>query len=154
MKLAKIKYKDTEICFLKAGSAKPLVKCFIKGTIINSVTQKKELLYAWKCKIATEVREQIVNCIEKPKKAAISLSFFFCKSCHGNRNDLDSENFVKPVIDAVTKGLFAKEWKNVCKQDKMAFNEDDSVFWNIYFERHDVPDKDQEGVYVTVTENK
>lgn len=157
MKLEQIKHNNTEICFLKGSADKPLVSCIIKGVetngnnkIINSVPNGKiTLLNKWKCKIADEINNKITKSIN-PRKTAVSLSLFFSMGLHGNKK-FDTENFIKPVLDGIAKGLFAKDWSNERKQEKIKFNEDDSLFHSVYFERHDITDF-KESIHVTVWE--
>ncbi len=157
MELGKAVLENTGVLFLK-GIGEPLVQCFIEGMptqngyeVINSVVQPKKikLLYDWKCKIAEEINKRI-SYQKVPQRLLISLSFFFCAPLHGNKNAFDAENFVKPVIDGIAKGLYSKEWSKEREGNKIRFNEDDSVFRSVYFERHDVADSLKEKVHITI----
>lgn len=156
MELQKAEYNNTGICFLKGDAEKPLVHCMIEGVatergkeVINSIvaSAKKEQLNRWKHSVADEINKKILGPV-RIKHAAVSLSFFFSVPLRGKRS-FDAENFIKPVLDGIAKGLFAKDWNKECGQAKIKFNEDDSVFRQVYFERHDVKDS-HEGVFVTV----
>ena len=148
--------KEAYRYFLKGSTASPLLNCFIEGVedtgghkIINSIVtaKRKNLLYQWKIKIADEING-LKDISSAPKTAAISLSFFFYRPFHRNM-DFDVENFIKPVIDGLTKGLFCTNWEQEKTQGNIRFNEDDSIFRKVYFERFDV-DEPKEGVYITV----
>ena len=156
MQLEKKSFEGKIISFLKGNSAIPAIQCFIEGIstkrgskVINSITENNELLYQWKIKIADEVNKG-KNAFISLGDAAVSLSFFFYCPFHGNVR-FDAENFVKPVIDGLAKGLFSANWKQEKVQAiKVRFNEDDSVFRWIYFEYHETVKEFKEGVYVTV----
>lgn len=161
MKLEKLSYENNSIFFLKSDNPNPLVQCMIEGIqthrgheIINSIVNRKykKLLLDWKCKIADEVRKNIVNPFT-PRQAAVSLSFFFSPSMRGKRK-FDAENFIKPILDGVAKGLYSSDWDQERNNLKVKFNEDDSVFRWVYIERHDIKKNDKESVYVTVWEEK
>lgn len=154
MRLDENIYREKRISFLRGSTAEPVIQCFIDGVnsgknriVVNSVTERKEDLYNWKCKIAREIHT-ICNPPVRISTAAISLSFLFNPAFHGNR-DFDVENFIKPVIDGIAKGMFGKVNGG---EAKIHFNEDDSVFRWIYLERHDISN-DCEGVFITVWEN-
>ena len=158
MQLEKISYDGKIVNFLKGNSATPVIQCFVEGIptgrgskVINSIVSKKnnELLYKWKIKIADEVNAK-VNAPVTLKAASVSLSLFFYPPFHGNRH-FDAENFVKPIIDGLTKGLFSVNWKQKKNQAiKVRFNEDDSIFKWVYFEYHEIAKGLKEGVYITV----
>ncbi len=161
MNLEKILHENTEVYFLKGACPRPLIQCVIEGIptsrgheIINSIVdfKDKQLLFDWKRKVADEIKEKISK-PTTPKQAAVSLSFFFCSSLRGNRK-LDAENFIKPILDGIAKGLYAKDWGQDCNGSTVKFNEDDSVFRWAYFERHDIKDSRKESVHVTVWENQ
>ena len=145
MELAQVVYKGKNVSFLKSDAPEPIIQCFIEGVstkrgmeIMNSVVSSKnaELLYAWKVKIADCINS-IKTMPVSAKAAAISITFFFCRPLHGNK-DFDIENFVKPAIDGIAKGLFSKNWPQEKQQEgKVHFNEDDSIFKKIYLEYHD-----------------
>ena len=58
------------------------------------------------------------------------------------------DNYVKLVIDGIAKGLFSKDWESEKKQEKVRFNEDDSIFKKIYLESHEI-EGEKEGIYIT-----
>lgn len=158
MELQRAEHNNTEIHFLKGAAEEPLIHCMIEGVptergkeVINSIvaSAKKEQLNRWKHSVADEINKKISGPVSV-KHAAVSLSFFFSVPLRGKRI-FDAENFIKPVLDGIAKGLFAKDWNKECGQVKIRFNEDDSVFRQVYFERHDVKDS-HEGVFVTVWE--
>lgn len=159
MELQRAEHNNTEIHFLKGAAEKPLVHCMIEGVptkggnkeVVNSIvaSAKKEQLNRWKHSVADEINKKTSGPV-RIKRAAVSLSFFFSVPLRGRRS-FDAENFIKPVLDGIAKGLFAKDWHKECGQAKTRFNEDDSVFRQVYFERHDVKDS-HEGVFVTVWE--
>jgi hypothetical protein len=158
MELAQAVYKEKNVSFLKSDLPSPIIQCFIEGVstkrgmeIMNSVVSSKnaDLLYAWKVKIADCINN-IKTMPVSTKAAAISITFFFYRPLHGNK-DLDIENFVKPVIDGIAKGLFSKNWPQEKQQEgKVHFNEDDSIFKKIYLEYHDHIEELKEGLYITV----
>ena len=168
LKLVQRPCKKTKINFLQGNlEIKPL-ECFIEGVksnngkeIMNSVVtkEKKNLLYKWKLKIADEISEKYKKykskiSLSESERIAVSISFFFYKETRGRRS-YDIDNFVKPVIDGIAKGLFSKDWekeknlKNNLKK-KVRFNENDSIFKNLYFEAQNSIEERQEGVYITV----
>lgn len=159
MELQKSKYNDIEICFLKGSAEKPLIHCVIEGVstkrgseIVNSVviSARKKLLDDWKRLVADEINKKVSGPISV-KHAAVSLSFFFSAPLRG-KSSFDAENFIKPILDGIAKGLFAKDWPCERNQDRIRFNEDDSIFRHVYFERHDIKDSRKESVFVTVWE--
>lgn len=157
MRLDKKIYQGRKINFLRSSAEKPLIQCFIEGlkrdhkhVVINSITEDKEAHYKWKLKIAQEIMSISRPSIQA-QNATISLSFLFNPEFHGNRH-FDVDNFIKPVIDGVAKGLFGN-LINRNSKGKTRFNEDDSVFRWIYLERHDT-NSNHEGVYITVWGNK
>jgi hypothetical protein len=158
MELGKAAIDNTTVHFLK-GDGEPLVQCIIEGLptsrgfeVVNSVPgkNKNECLYNWKCKIADEINKNLLK-PKEPTKSAISLSFFFSSQLHGYRTDFDVENFVKPVIDGIAKGLYSKSWTEEISAENIRFNENDSLLYPIFIERHEIAGlKDK--IFVTVWE--
>ena len=148
-------HRGKVICFLKGNSKNSKIQDKIKGVkdngymkIINSVvsSNKRQLLYNWKYEIAVKMYKH--NKHPLGEKAALSITFFFSKELRGNRK-FDLDNYVKPVIDGIAKGLFSKDWKPEEKQKKVRFNEDDSIFKKIYLESHEIKGKKEE-VHITI----
>jgi hypothetical protein len=160
VELQRAEHNNTEIHFLKGVAGEPLIHCMIEGVttergreVINSIvaSAKKELLNKWKHSVANEINKEIPGSVSvKHAAVSVSLSFFFSVPLRGKRS-FDVENFIKPVLDGIAKGLFARDWDKERGQAKIKFNEDDSVFRQVYFERHDIKDS-CEGVFVTVWE--
>jgi hypothetical protein len=158
MQIEKKIYKEKEINFLKGKASSAIIECYIDGVltkrgneVINSVVSSKnaDLLYSWKIKIADNINKLKISPISL-EPASVSVSFFFYKPFHGNR-DFDIENFIKPIIDGAAKGLFSKDWEaEKVKEEKVHFNEDDSIFKKIYLEYHDYIEESKEGIYITV----
>jgi len=155
IQLAKTPDKRKEINFLKVDSPGPVIQDFIKGIptergneVINSVVSpnKKQLIRAWKYKIANNIYKKKKPLLDK--LAVLSITFFFCKKIRGNRK-FDLDNYVKPVIDGIAKGLFSKDWKREKKQEKVRFGEDDSIFKKIYLESHEIEGKNEK-IHITV----
>lgn len=144
--------------FLQGDGESPLLQIYIQeaqgphgAEIVNSITTsaaKTQLLHAWKQKIAREVRTAVGKRVA-PRTAAVSVSFVFCPATHWNQA-LDAENFVKPVIGGMTLGLFHPDLEGALAAPRTRFDEDDSIFRWVYFERHDTADPEEEGVLVTV----
>jgi hypothetical protein len=122
IQLTKLHYedKDSDIYFLVDSPCdchRLIFRDFIRGVfnnkggreIINSVTERKEFLEDWKKAIAKEIVESAFDRFRKEltrqSLLAISISFFFCKANH-NGNDVDIDNFTKPVIDAAATAVF------------------------------------------------
>ena len=105
----------------------------IAGTIVNSVTERKESLQAWKVKIASEVKAgRGMSSWDPSNDYVVTLVLRFHPENHGHRR-LDAENFVKPIIDALAAGLFCEAETN--PGDISHWNYDDSNFRTILIHR-------------------
>lgn len=140
-----------ETHFLQFQHGSIIVKTFVSGKIINSVPSDndKKLSIPWKQKVAKAVHDSKIQEKNNPDDFyAISLSMrFYPKDNRGHK--LDVENYVKPIIDGIAKGLFSKDsdFANIQK-----FNEDDSNFHHLYIERIQDAEKESErGVRIVVT---
>ena len=118
----------------------------VTGIIINSVTERKDSLQAWKVKIASEVKAARETPWNPGNDYAITLSFSFHPANHGNRR-MDVDNFVKPIIDALAAGIFCDpqtDPNNIPRWDY-----DDSNFNTLLI--HRLPDAtapDKEGIAI------
>lgn len=118
----------------------------VTGTIINSITERKESLQDWKRKIATTVKAARATPWNPRNDYAITLSLSFHRANHGNR-DLDVENFVKPILDALAAGLFCDPPTD--PYNISLWNFDDSNFNTLLI--HRLPDataRDKEGIAI------
>ena len=81
----------------------------VSGVIINSIVdgaRGRERQQNWKVQVASAVKSaRGPQAWSAGDEYAVSLAMRFHLGSHGNR-DLDAENFVKPVIDALAAGLF------------------------------------------------
>ena len=123
----------------------------LSGEIINSITERKAAQLAWKREIAAEVKgARGDGPWDARQRYAISLAMRFCPALHGNRSDLDVENFVKPVLDGLAAGLFCPPDQNPRTIER--FNYDDSGFSTLFIHRlPDAPGPDDEGVAIRVS---
>ena len=128
------------------------VSVAVRDVIMNSVVapKDKDRLQDWKVKVASEVRASRGGRAWSPgDEFAISVGFSFNGRNHGNR-DLDVENFLKPVVDAIAAGLFCEEYldlKNIGRWDY-----DDSNFNTLLI--HRLPDARRpwdEGVAISIS---
>ena len=157
MQLVSELYKGKEINFLKNDLPDPIIQCFIDGVhtergneVINSFHENVELCRKWKFQIADQINNNIKGPLKPLKLAAVSVSFFFYPPFHGNK-DLDIDNFIKLVIDGLAKGLFSQNWEEEkALESKIKFNENDSIFKNIYLEYQEYVEELKEGIYITV----
>ena len=144
----------------KDASCKPLhvpVKC----TIINS-TGDGEKQKKWKRKVASAVkakRERKPHPWSSDHRYAISIGFIFHRSNHGGQvncrgqAELDVDNFVKPVVDAIAAGLFCPD--STEPQDIERWGYDDSNFNTLLI--HRLPDAQtpcDEGIAISVSAAK
>ena len=126
--------------------ARAALRLPVTGTIINSVTERKESLQAWKVKIASEVKAVRETPWNPGDDYAITLSFSFHPANHGNRR-MDVDNFVKPIIDALAAGLFCDP--QIDPNNIPHWNYDDSNFNTLLI--HRLPDAtapDKEGIAI------
>lgn len=112
-------------------------------------TQKK---LTWKRQLASEVKKRRG---EEPwcsdDSYAISLALRFHPGYHGGpTQDLDVENYIKPIVDATVAGLFCDPQTNPFAIDRWDY--DDSNFNTLLI--HRLPDTkraEEEGVTVFVS---
>ena len=126
--------------------ARAALRLPVTGTIINSVTERKESLQAWKVKIASEVKAARETPWNPGNDYAITLFLSFHPANHGNR-PLDVENYIKPIIDALAAGLFCDPQTD--PNDIPHWNYDDSNFNTLLI--HRLPDAtapDKEGIAI------
>jgi hypothetical protein len=138
--------------YLQFQNGSIIVKTFVSGKIINSVPSSnsdKELSVPWKRKVAKSIYDSMIRGKNDPDDFyAVSLSMrFYPKDTKGQK--LDVENYAKPIIDGIAKGLFSNDpnFENVQK-----FNEDDSNFRYLYIERiQDATNESERGVKIVVS---
>jgi Holliday junction resolvase RusA-like endonuclease len=137
--------------YLQFQNGSIIVKTFVSGKIINSVPSNsdKELYVPWKRKVAKSIYDNMIRGKNDPDYFyAVSLSMrFYPKDTKGHK--LDVENYAKPIIDGIAKGLFSNDpnFENVQK-----FNEDDSNFRYLYIERiQDATNESERGVKIVVS---
>ena len=122
----------------------------ILGTIINSITERKESLQVWKVEIASKVKEARGASPRNPSSDyAITLALSFHPANHGYQ-PLDVENFIKPILDALAAGLFCDP--QTVPSNISHWNYDDSNFKTLLI--HRLPDADSreaEGVAICVS---
>ena len=133
-----------------SSSPDGLLDVCVRGTIINSVTERSDALRAWKVKVATAVKgNRGSSAWPTGALYAVSLALRFCPALHGNR-DLDVENFVKPIIDATAAGLFMPPSDEPAAIERWDF--DDSNFNTLLIHRlPDTQDRDAEGVAIFIS---
>jgi len=137
--------------FLEFSDGIRVMQISIAGTIINSIvdTPAKDKLLSWKKQIANHIYSKR-QCKQNSKKHyAISIGMRFYPQKHGY-GDLDIENYIKPILDGVAKGIFCDS--EALRIDK--FNFDDSNFVHLYIER--LPDakiENEEGIVITISEH-
>ena len=128
-----------------------MVELRVKGTIINSITEKKADQKAWKRCVTSKVKAaRGIGPWNPNQEYCVSLGMKFNARNHGNRPDLDVENFIKPVLDAVAAGLFCEEGINPDDIERWDF--DDSNFRTLFIRRlPDAPRREMEGVAIYVS---
>jgi len=100
--------KDGVLMF--KGQPEP-VPWWVKGPVINSVTEHKKKLREWKEKVALAVKDRRGGdpwCSDH--LYAVTLQFHF-RPLRNQKQDVD--NFVKPVLDGLAAGLFLSEDQDV-----------------------------------------
>ena len=133
--------------------ARAPLRVAVSGVIINSIVdgaRNRERQQDWKVQVASEVKSaRGAQAWDARDEYAISLTMRFHLGSHGNR-DLDVENFIKPVIDAIAAGLFCR---NATDLDSIAkWDYDDSNFNTLLI--HRLPDsatRGGEGIAVCVS---
>lgn len=133
--------------------SRPYLRVAVNGVIINSVVdgaRGKEKQQNWKAQVASAVKRargpQPWNAADE---YAISLTMWFHLGNHGNM-DLDAENFIKPIIDAIAAGLFSDSQTH--PQNIKRWGYDDSNFNTLLI--HRLPDahtKAGEGIAISVS---
>ena len=126
--------------------ARAALRLPVTGSIINSVTERKDSLQAWKVKIASEVKAARETPWDPGNDYAITLSFSFHPANHGNRPS-DVDNFVKPILDALAAGLFCDPQTD--PNDIPHWDYDDSNFNTLLIRRlPDATARDKEGIAI------
>lgn len=125
----------------------------VNGVIINSVVdgaRGKEIQQNWKAQVASAVkRARGVHAWNAGDEYAISLTMRFCLANHGNM-DLDAENFIKPIIDAIAAGLLCDSQTQPQNIERWGY--DDSNFNTLLI--HRLPDartRTGEGIVISVS---
>ena len=136
-----------------AGSAKDL-HLPVTGVIINSITagqRGRERRQRWKVLVASGVKAgRGAEPWNPADRYAVSLGFAFHRKNHGNQRQMDVENFVKPVVDALAAGLFCPPEQN--PQDIVSWKFDDSNFNTLLIHRlEDAPRREDEGIAIGVS---
>ena len=133
--------------------SRPYLRVAVNGVIINSIVdgaRGRERQQAWKAQVASAVkRTRGMQSWNAADKYAISLAMRFHLGNHGNR-DLDAENFVKPIIDAIAAGLFCPD--STEPQNIKRWGYDDSNFNTLLI--HRLPDartRAGEGIAISVS---
>ena len=91
--------------------ARKLPSTWIRGTIVNSFTGGPPQ-QVWKTTVASAIKRVRDGSPWDPSDLyAVTLVFRFHPGNHQNQ-ELDVENYVKPVVDAVAAGLFLEEEKD------------------------------------------
>jgi hypothetical protein len=156
-KLVAAHHLGTPFWKLVSGSGPFFVDCFVEGIlnssgypeVVNSIVEskKKDLLRGWKGQVCSGVRasrHMSAKCVP----SLISVAFFLAPGNHGNRS-CDIENFVKPVVDGATMGLWGES--NPQDNSPCRYDADDSVFAAMYLQHCPIVDRRAEGVFVTVS---
>ena len=126
----------------------------VSGTIINSITdgqRGRDRQQDWKVSVASEVKRVRGAAAWNPSaNFAISLGLSFYLPNHGNQKNLDVENFIKPVIDALAAGLFCDPGQD--PQEIAEWRHDDSYFRTLLIHRlDDATRSENEGVSISVS---
>lgn len=123
------------------------LRLIVVGTIVNSVTERTGDLKDWKRQVTCKVKEARGEPWASSNEYAISLGLAFHPANHGNRTDqagranLDVENFIKPIIDAIAAGIFCEPQTDPRTIDKWDY--DDSNFDTLLI--HRLPDAEEAG---------
>ena len=126
----------------------------VSGAIINSITdgqQGRDRQQDWKVSVASGVKEVRGAAAWNPAgNFAISLGLSFHLPSHGNQKNLDVENFIKPVIDALAAGLFCDPDQD--PQEIAEWRYDDSNFRTLLIHHlDDATRSDEEGVAISAS---
>ena len=124
----------------------------VRGEIVNEFTDNTQKKLEWKRQLASAVRGSRGEDPWAPGDTyAISLALRFHPGYHGGpTQDLDVENYVKPIVDAIAAGLFCDPQTDPFAIDRWDY--DDSNFNTLLV--HRLPDADlpeDEGVTVFVS---
>lgn len=133
--------------------SRPHLRVAVNGVIINSIVngaRGKEKQQSWKAQVASAVkRTRGMQSWNAADKYAISLAMRFHLGNHGNM-DLDVENFVKPIIDAIAAGLFCDS--QTLPQNIKRWGYDDSNFNTLLIHRlPDAQTRAGEGIAISVS---
>jgi len=137
---------NTAFRYLNFDGDEPIM-ALIRGRIANSVDENKERSKAWKEKICWQIIQKRHGVQNNENQHAISVSMKFHLKAHGGQ-ELDAENYLKPILDAVAAGLFATD--DMHPTEITRFDFDDSNFDNVYFEKL-TPAERREGECVIIT---
>ena len=129
--------------------ARRLPSTWVQGTIVNSFTVGPQQ-QVWKRRVASAIKRVRDGSPWDPRDLyAVTLEFRFHPGNHQNQ-ELDVENYVKPVVDAVAAGLFLEEERDPSEIQTWAFP--DSNFRTLLIHRAaDPKDRYEEGVHVSVS---
>ena len=126
----------------------------VNRKIINSTTENSNEQKKWKAQVAYAVKAK-----RGPQpwcerdKYAISLAMCFHPGNHGNRKqykDLDVDNYVKPILDAIAGGLFCPNSTELCNISSWDCN--DSNFNTLLIHRlSDARTPAGEGIAISVS---
>ena len=125
----------------------------VYGEIANSIPTSetgKRRLVIWRIKIASEIkRARGDRTWNSGNDYALTLAFNFHPDTY-RRQKLDVENYVKPVVDALTAGLFCLQETE--PKDIQKWDYDDSNFKTLLIHRlPDAGSRDKEGVAICVS---
>ena len=126
----------------------------VSDTIINSITDGKrgrDRQQEWKVSVASGVKKVRGAVAWNPfGNFAASLGFSFHFPSHGNQKNLDVENFIKPVVDALAAGLFCDPGQD--PREIAEWRYDDSNFRTLLIHRLDeATHSENEGVSISVS---
>ena len=129
--------------------ARRLPSTWVQGTIVNSFTVGPQQ-QVWKRRVASAIKRVRDGSPWDPRDLyAVTLEFRFHPGNHQNQ-ELDVENYVKPVVDAVAAGLFLEEERDPSEIQTWAFP--DSNFRTLLIHRAaDPKDRSREGVHISVS---
>ena len=125
----------------------------VYGEIANSIPTSetgKRRLGIWRIKIASEIkRARGDGPWNSGNDYAVALAFNFHPDTY-RRQKLDVENYVKPVVDALTAGLFCPQETE--PKDIQKWDYDDSNFKTLLIHRlPDATNREKEGVAIFVS---
>lgn len=128
--------------------ARNLLSTWVQGIIVNAFVTPGQR--HWKRTVASAIKRARGGSPWDPRDFyAVTLEFRFHASNHQNQ-ELDVENYVKPVVDAVAAGLFLEAEKDPSEIQTWAFP--DSNFRTLLIHRAPDPkDRSGEGVHVSVS---